>query len=146
MIYCKYCKILFLLLFTVILSAQSRQKGLTKLSYEDLKKAFWDNEGNTKRQSEYAHAYLVKAKRGNDSIEKARGSYLISLISTNEIAIRYLDSSIAYSKNLNDPKFPAYAYSEKGFVYKKQFKYKEAIDNFLIAESIAKKKQSGFLL
>lgn len=139
MIYCKYCKILFLLLFTILVSAQSRQKDLTKLSYEDLKKTFWDNEGNTKKQLEYANAYLVKAKRGNDPIEKARGSYLISLISTNEIAIRYLDSSIAYSKNLNDPKYPAYAYSEKGFVYKKQFKYKEAIDNFLIAENIAKK-------
>lgn len=144
MIYCKYCKILFSLLFTAILSAQSLQKDFTKLSYEDLKKTFWNNEGNTKRQLEYANAYLLKAKSENSPIEKARGSYLISLISTNEIAIRYLDSAITYTKNLNDIKFPAYAYSGKGYVLKKQFKYKEAIDNFLIAESIAKKNNTDF--
>jgi AraC-like DNA-binding protein len=140
MIYSKYRKIfLLLLLFIILVSAKSQQKDLTKLSYVELKKTFWDNEENIKKQLPYANAYLIKAKKENNPIEKARGSYLISLISTNEIAIRYLDSAIAYSKNLNDSKFPAYAYSGKGFVYKKQFKYKEAIDNFLIAESIAKK-------
>lgn len=140
MIYSKYRKIfLLLLLFIILVSAKSQQKDLTKLSYVELKKTFWDNEENIKKQLPYANAYLIKAKKENNPIEKARGSYLISLISTNEIAVRYLDSAIAYSKNLNDSKFPAYAYSGKGFVYKKQFKYKEAIDNFLIAESIAKK-------
>ena len=139
MIYCKYCKILFLLLFTIFLSAQSSQKDFTKWSYVELKKRFWDNEGNTKRQLEYANAYLIKAKNENKPVERARGYFLLSLLYENAKAMVYLDSAVFYTKDLSDPKFPAYAYSGKGHIYKKQFRYKEAIDNFLIAENIAKK-------
>lgn len=144
MIYCKYYKTLFLLLFSILLSAQSPQKDLTKLSYEDLKKIFWDNEGNTKRQIEHANAYLVKAKSENSSIHKAKGWYLLSLLYEGEKAIHYLDSTIYYSKNLNDAKYPAYAFSRKAYELKYQSKYKEAIDNFLIAENLAKKNNTDF--
>jgi AraC-like DNA-binding protein len=71
-------------------------------------------------------------------VERARGYFLLSLLSESDKALVYLDSAIFFTKDLKDIKFPAYAYSAKGHVYKKQFKYKEAIDNFLIAENIAK--------
>ncbi|MCV9930460.1 AraC family transcriptional regulator [Flavobacterium sp. LS1R49] len=130
--------LLFLLPITML--GQTPKKDLAKLTYDELKKSFWDNERTPKKQLEYANAYLVKAKEENMPIEKARGCFLLSLVlvSENDKALRYLDSAIVYTKDLNDTKYPAYAYSGKGYVYKRQFKYKEAINNFLIAENIAK--------
>jgi AraC-like DNA-binding protein len=135
----KFIKILFLLFAYTFLSAQTSQKNFTTISYKKIKEYYWQNEGNQKRQLPIAHAYLIKAKKENNPVEKARGYFLLSLISENNKALCYLDSAISNTKNLNDLKYPAYAYSGKGYVYKKQFMYKEAIDNFLIAESIAKK-------
>lgn len=135
----KYLIILLLIIFSSILLSQPTKTNLQELSFEKLKELFWENEKDIKKQLPYANAYINKAKNENNPIEKARGYFLRSLLSENDLAITYLDSSITCSKNLNDLKFPAFAYSGKGFVYKKQFKYKEAIDNFLIAEKIAKK-------
>ncbi|MBG6110625.1 tetratricopeptide (TPR) repeat protein [Flavobacterium sp. CG_9.10] len=137
-------KNLLLFFLPIVLLAQVHKKDLKQLPYDDLKKFFWDNERNPKKQLEYANAYLIKAKSENNPVQKARGCFLLSLLAENEKALHYLDSAIVYTKNLNDVKFPAYAYSGKGYVYKKQFKYKEAIDNFLIAESLAKKNNPDF--
>ena len=137
-------KNLLLSFLPIVLLAQVHKKDLKQLPYDDLKKFFWDNERNPKKQLEYANAYLIKAKSENNPVQKARGCFLLSLLAENEKALRYLDSAIVYTKDLNDVKFPAYAYSGKGYVYKKQFKYKEAIDNFLIAESLAKKNNPDF--
>jgi len=131
--------IFFLLLSSTLLHAQTINKGLTSLSFEELKELYWRNENKSVSQLPYANAYLNKAKNENKPVERARGYFLLSLLSENEKAIVYLDSAIFYTKRLSDPKFPAYAYSGKGHIYKKQFKYREAIDNFLIAENIAKK-------
>jgi AraC-like DNA-binding protein len=132
-------KSLMLFLFPIFLFAQTQKKDLKQLPYETLKKFFWDNERNPKQQLVYADAYLLKAKSENSPVQKARGYFLLSLLSKDVQALRYLDSAIVYTKGLHDVKFPAYAYSGKAYVYKEQFKYKEAIDNFLIAESTAKK-------
>nr|WP_315149010.1 helix-turn-helix domain-containing protein [uncultured Flavobacterium sp.] len=135
---------IFLFLISFTLLGQVSKKDLSQLSYYNLKKSFWDSERNPKKQLEYANAYLIKAKIENSPVQKARGCFLLSLLAKNDNALRYLDSAIVYTRELNDIKFPAYAYSGKGYIYKKQFKYKEAIDNFLIAESIAKKNNTDF--
>jgi AraC-like DNA-binding protein len=134
----KYHLPLFLLLFSVFLSAQPKKNSLTQLSFVELKELYWKNENKTPQQLPYAKAYLKKAINENESVERARGYFLLSLLSESDKALVYLDSAIFFTKDLKDIKFPAYAYSAKGHVYKKQFKYKEAIDNFLIAENIAK--------
>jgi AraC-like DNA-binding protein len=134
----KYHLPLFLLLFSVFLSAQPKKNSLTQLSFVELKELYWKNENKTPQQLPYAKAYLKKAINENEPVERARGYFLLSLLSESDKALVYLDSAIFFTKDLKDIKFPAYAYSAKGHVYKKQFKYKEAIDNFLIAENIAK--------
>ncbi|CAA9198937.1 helix-turn-helix domain-containing protein [Flavobacterium collinsii] len=144
MIFYKHYNIVLLLLFSTFLSAQNFKKNLVKLSYKELKESFWNNEGNKNEQFEYANTYLNKAKRENNPIERARGAYLISLISVNEVAVKYLDSAILYSKNLDDKKLPSYAYFAKAYILKEQFNYKEAIENFLIAERFAKKRDTDF--
>ena len=97
---------------------------------------------NKLNKLEYANAYLAKANKENIPIRKARGYYLFALLYYNNDsnkAIQYLDSVIKYSKNTNDKYFPAAAYSEKAELLKKQFKFKEAMINYNLAEKIARK-------
>ncbi len=133
-----YILLLFILSPT-LLFCQSAKENLEGLSFENLKENFFNNEKNRVKQLSYANAYLIKAKQENIPVEKARGYILLSMLHEDNKALVYIDSSITLSKNLNDPNYPAYAYSQKGFFYKKQHDYKKAIDNFLIAENIAKK-------
>ncbi|MEO8237975.1 MAG: helix-turn-helix domain-containing protein [Flavobacterium sp.] len=140
MIYCKYCKILFLLLFTILLSAQSSQKDLTKLSYDDLHDLYFDNVGYPKKQILYTNAYMTKATRENNNIRKAKANYQVALLyyrSDKDKAIQYLDSVIKYSKGTSDKFFPTAAYCEKGDFLKSQFKFKEAMTNYNLAEKNA---------
>ncbi|MBC5837288.1 hypothetical protein [Flavobacterium muglaense] len=132
-------KTLLIFLLPFLLLAQSQKKDGTKLTYDELKNLYFENDIKPKKQIEYAASYLKKAKSENNLVQKAKGYYLCSLLQEPKKAIVYLDSSIASSKNSNDIKFPAYAYSEKAYALQKQFKFKNAIDNFLLAEKIAKK-------
>ncbi len=140
----KFVQISFLLFLSTIILAQSPKKDLKQLSYTELKDLFMKNEPNKNIQSPYANAYLAKANRDNIAIEKARGWYLVALLKEGDEAIKLFDSTIYYSKNLNDSKFPAYAYSKKAYQFKNKFKYKEAIDNFVLAERLAKNNNPDF--
>jgi AraC-like DNA-binding protein len=139
-----WSKALFLFLLPFILLGQVPKKDLTRLPYDELKKLYFDNEKSRAIQFKYAKAYLDKAIKEDISIEKARGNYLFSLLYEGDKAIGYLDDALRFSKNTNDLKLPAYAYLEKAYALKKQFKYKEAIDNFLLAEKRAQKNNIDF--
>lgn len=134
----KYPLTVFFVLFSAFLLAQPKKNSLTELFFPELKALYWKNEEKTDKQLPYAKAYLNKAIKEKQPVERARGYFLLSLLCENDKALVYLDSALFFTKDIKDLKFPASAYSAKGHVYKKQFKYKEAIDNFLIAESIAK--------
>jgi len=144
MTYLNYKKTLFLVLIPFTLFGQLPKNNLTRLTYDSLNNLYFDNYKNQSKQLEYAKAYMTKANADNDPIRKANGYYLFALLSESNKAIRYLDSSIANSKNKNDIKFPAYTYSEKGYILKKQFRYTEAIDNFILAEKEAKKNNIDY--
>jgi tetratricopeptide (TPR) repeat protein len=144
MTYLNWKKILFLLLIPFTLLGQAQKKELTKLPYNVLYDLYFDNYKNQSKQLEFAKAYMTKANADNSPIKKANGYYLFSILSESNKAIRYLDSAIAYSTNKNDIKFPAYAYSKKGYVLEKQFRYKEAIDNFILAEKFSYKNNVDF--
>lgn len=135
--YIYWKKILFLLLIPFTLFGQVSKKELTKLGYAEIKRLYYANEKNQSKQLIYANAYLAKAKKENKAIEKARGWYLISSKYEGKKAIQYLDSAIIVSKNTNDIKFPAYAYSAKAKELSKMFRFREAIDNYILAEKIA---------
>ncbi|KAF2516660.1 helix-turn-helix domain-containing protein [Flavobacterium foetidum] len=109
-----------------------------------MKELYKSSEKSQSRQQLYADAYLAKATKENNSLEKARGWYLLALLSSGQKAIIYLDSTIYYSRSLNDAKYPAYAFSRKAYELMYQFKYKEATDNFLMAENAAKKNNNDF--
>lgn len=139
-----WSKPFFLFLLPIVLISQSPKKDFTKLSYDDLKNLYFDNENNNSKQIEYAKAYLTKAKDENSPIRKAKGYYMYSLLYEGDKAISYLDSVIKYSTNTNDLNFPAAAYSEKAYLLKKQFRYREAIDDFISAEKEAQKNNIDY--
>ncbi|WP_307292697.1 AraC family transcriptional regulator [Flavobacterium sp. SORGH_AS_0622] len=83
---------------------------------------------------------MTKAIREKSSIRIAKANYQIALLyykSDKNKAIRYLDSVIKYSAKSNDKFFPTAAYCEKGDLLKSQFKFKEALSNYNMAEKTA---------
>ncbi len=137
-------KALLLFLFPLILLGQVQKKDLVQLPYDELKELFIKNDKNQKKQLEYANAFLVKAKSDNSPIYKARGFYLLSLLYKGDKAIDYLDNAIRFSKTTNDLKFPAYAYFRKAYELQEQSRYREAIDNFILAEKSARLNNTDF--
>ena len=127
-------KLVLFVLFPVFLWSQTSYKISKNDSYEDIKKLFYAHENNKGKQLIYANAYLQKAKKEGNAIEKARGWYLIASKYNGIRAIQYLDSAIVVSKSRNDPKYPAYAYSEKAIQLRNLFRFREALDNFILAE------------
>ncbi|OUD35897.1 AraC family transcriptional regulator [Flavobacterium sp. FPG59] len=140
----QFLKIVLLVLFPLFLCAQTSKPIQKSDSYEDLKQAFIKNQGNDKKQLYYANAYIQRARKNNSCINLSRGYFLLSFLFKGSKAIQYLDYSISYAKNTNDTKFPAVSYSKKGYELKKQLRFKEALDNFFIAERIAKKNNLDF--
>lgn len=140
MLYFKRQIKVILLLFPLVLVSQIVEKDLGSLSYDELHDLYFSNVGNPKKQIVYTNAYMVKAIRENNRMRRAKANYQIALLyykSDKDKAIQYLDSVIKYSKNTNSKFFPAAAYCEKGDFLKKQFKFKEAMINYNLAERTA---------
>ncbi|WP_263361657.1 helix-turn-helix domain-containing protein [Flavobacterium collinsii] len=131
---------MFFLLLPLFTYAQTSKSDLRELSYEKLSDLYFDNVNNPKKQVVYTNAYMARAIKENSNIEKARANYQMALLyykSDKNKAISYLDSVIKYSKDSKDKFFPTAAYCEKADFLKKQFKFKEAMDNYKLAEKIA---------
>lgn len=147
MTYLQWNKILFLLLVPFVLLGQSPKKDLSRLTYDELHDLYFANTKNRTLQLECANAYLLKANNENIPIRKAKANYQFALLyyDTNPSkAIMYLDSVIKYSINSNDKHFPAAAYCEKADFLKKEFKFKEAITYYNLAEKVALKTNIDF--
>jgi len=139
-------KLLFcFFIIPIVLFGQSKKNDLEKLPYDTLKKMYLDNGNNKSKQYEYAKIFLNKAKNNNEEIHIARAYYMFSLLNEDNKA-RLLDSVIKYSKNNTNYEFnfPAIAYSEKAYILKSQFRFKEAIDNFILAEKYTKNRNIDF--
>jgi AraC-like DNA-binding protein len=140
----QFLKIVLLVLFPFFLCAQTSKSFNKSAVYEDLKNAFIKNKGNDGKQLYYANEYLKRARATNSRINISRGYYILAHMYEGAKAIQLLDYSIAYAKNINDLKMPAYSYLKKGYELKKQFRFDEALDNFFIAEKIAKNNNLDF--
>ncbi|MCL9804607.1 helix-turn-helix domain-containing protein [Flavobacterium amniphilum] len=134
-------KSFILILFSLTFSMSFAQKEVKKDGYDELRKLFFDNANNKSKQKVYAKAFLDKAKKENNNNKIIRGYYLHSLVNEKDKALIYLDSVIQYSINTDDENFPNSAYCEKAFILESQFKYKEALQNYLLAEKYAMSKK-----
>lgn len=77
-------------------------------------------------------------------INIAVGYYMYSLVSSKEQAVIYMDSVIKYSLNTNDEYFPLAAYRDKAYLLRQLYKYEEAIQNYVLAENLAKRINTDF--
>lgn len=132
-------KNLFIFLLQITLFAQVQKNYSKELSYDDLWNLYFDNLNDSSKQIKYADAFINKAKNEKVRTNIARGYYLFSLMHKKEKAIMYLDSVIKYSIDTDNPNFPVSAYCEKATILKTQFKFTEAMDNYLMAEKYATK-------
>lgn len=140
-----YLRYSIVFLSSLICQSQNNTADLNKLTPKELSPIFYKNEGNKKYQLQILKIYMPKAKKDKKKpINVAIGYYMYSTLYKDERAIQYLDSVIKYSKNLNDEYFPLGAYREKAYKLRQLQRYDEAIQNYIIAENLAKKTNLDF--
>lgn len=139
----RYLRLYFLTFtfLTSFLQAQNKKKSIDSFSYDELKEAFFRNEGKIEIQKKYAKVFLDKAKKENNTPKIARGYYYYSLLYDDNRKIVYFDSIINnVSLPSSEKNFPFVAYLEKGNFLAKKYKFNEAINNYLNVEKLAKSK------
>ncbi|WP_298547429.1 helix-turn-helix domain-containing protein [uncultured Aquimarina sp.] len=136
-----FFKFLFFLLFTnhIIAFQQNQEINSNEDSYQFLAEKFYENEGDTIQARRYAHKYLLKAKKANDTINVVNGYYFMSLISKSPEAHKYSDTIIRMTKNSNLAEYPMYSYYHRAALFFNEGDFKKAFDYFLKVYEEAKK-------
>ncbi|UOX34517.1 AraC family transcriptional regulator [Flavobacterium sediminilitoris] len=135
-------KELFIYLFaflSFLTTAQTDKNELSNKTYEELLAGFAKIENNFELQKKYANAYLLKAKKEKKDLRIAKGYYMMSNIHNFYDAIKYLDSVTIYAEKESNDKFPMVAYYERARKLDAKRDFKLAIENYIQAESWAKK-------
>lgn len=132
--------ILFVLLFAGTVVFAQKANDLLK-EFDDLSMQFRDANLSVEKAKSLASNYLEKAKQSDEKHFIGRGYYLLALKETNIAKkLEDLDKSILYTKNLKeDAAFPMKAYFLKGAILDNDTKYEEALQNYFLALSEAKK-------
>lgn len=140
------------LLYCVILNAQSSSqksnapsyqiKGLSNMSFQKLAseedEAFYEN--NHEKLETIIDFHILKAKKESDSIEIARAYYYKTVIEKEELALRYADSIIFYTRNSDHSSYPTIGYILKGGILYDHSKYENALKAYLTAYELSLKK------
>lgn len=88
----------------------------------------------------YANVYVKKAKEEANTNELIKAYYTLSRIhGNNEKTVLYSDSIVGLTEANGNKQYPAKAYQRKGNYYYTIRDYKNAIDNYLIFDSLARK-------
>ncbi|NHM00525.1 helix-turn-helix domain-containing protein [Flavobacterium difficile] len=133
----KFLKIVlfyFIFLPITILSQNVKHK-LDYKSFDELWISFFENDKTNRIK--YAETYLKKAKKENLDLEIGRGLYLYAyncLEINNSKAVYYYNKSLKFAKKSKDNNIIVKIYFDISGIKSRQFKYKEAIDNLILAE------------
>ena len=130
-------KCILVLLFPVLIMGQINNDHLNNLSYDELWLMFFKKYKTNSNQIKYAEAYLKKAKIQNSDLEIGRGLYLYAfnyIEQDDSRAIFFLEKSLIYAQKSKDYNMVTTIYFDIAGVKCQQLKYKEAIDNFILAE------------
>ncbi|MCF6296656.1 MAG: helix-turn-helix domain-containing protein [Flavobacteriaceae bacterium] len=130
----------FVLMF-VQLNAQTKDdKELSGKSYVSLRMMYDINRFDTIKAKQIAIAYIVKAKEKKDSTEIAIGYANLASVSPYSRALKYLDTTIVYSKNSPQSDFPAMGYLAKSEYLFKNNEYERSLINAISGYHNAEKK------
>lgn len=94
----------------------------------------------------YANALLYKAKQQRDTFHLIAGYHVMALLKDNDERVAYSDSIIQLSKEKSDAYYPTTAYLIKGAIYYRRGLYKDALDNYLLANKYAQKHANEDLI
>ena len=94
----QFIKIVLLLLFPYFLWSQSSQKIIQTDSYEDLKQAFINSQGNDKKQLHYANAYIKKAQIQKSNINLSRGYFFILIFNEESLCSKNVKKYLRIGK------------------------------------------------
>lgn len=94
----------------------------------------------------YANSYIQKGIKDNNNIARAWGNYMLAMLykDIEKDALLYLDRAINVSKNEDDFSFPAFLYINKGALFSAKGNFKEALDNYIIANAYAEKSENNY--
>ena len=101
---------------------------------------------DTVNASIYGNAYVQKGKNDNDPIKIAEGYDILTLITAERVNLDYMDSIIKATKHINNSQYPSFAYLYKGNYFYKKRAFKKALDNFINANSYARKNHNSKLI
>ncbi|KAA1242371.1 AraC family transcriptional regulator [Aquimarina sp. RZ0] len=147
-----YIRNIFYFLILLLISGQSVYcqeedqliDSLIKLEAETLHTEFYNTiKREPKRAGLYAKVYLHKAKKDQRTLRIVNGYRLMARFNQNDLEknITYLDSAIAYSKNLDYKYLPTILYVDKGVAYDGYGFFSKALDSYLKGLDFAKKKK-----
>ncbi|MEZ4874953.1 MAG: helix-turn-helix domain-containing protein [Flavobacteriaceae bacterium] len=114
------------------------RQSLEGLQDEELLDLFNKYDGDSISQEVIARTYLNRAIKTNDTIKIARGYDRLARAFSPKTNIKYADSLIEYSKDWKHITYPGLGYILKATSYSHQSNFKNAILNYIIADSLAK--------
>jgi AraC-like DNA-binding protein len=143
-------KTLFLQLFlylvtTHFLMAQNKPENLINQSYEYLDNKITLYESDSIHLWPYLNALLLKAKKENNQEKIIEGYENLACLSSKKSGLPYTDTLILMGKKHNNYKYETSGYIVKGSLYYSYKQYKKALDNYLIANTIAEKTKDDYL-
>ncbi|CAA7197318.1 hypothetical protein CHRY9293_03373 [Chryseobacterium potabilaquae] len=130
-------------MFNNLAAAQNNNiDALYEFKYSQLKNKFYDYyDHNQFPQSEQiAKYYLQKAKKEKNALEIAEGYNLIHFNKDFPVALKYIDSIAAITKDIKGSLYPARTYLIKGNLYYKNDNLKAALDSYILGLKYAKER------
>lgn len=113
--------------------------SLSNNAYAKLEANYRKFKSDSAKAIVYANTHLLLAKENKNTVKIADSYLFISELSTDSIALIYIDSVIQYTKSLkSDKNYPALGYLTKGNIYYRNGNYKKALNQYLIASEYAK--------
>ena len=145
-------KLLFISLFLLFSQAtfsQNNGKALNKMSYYELWLMYFENYKKNPNQIIYAEKYLNKAKVEKNNLEIGRGLYLFAFTNYEKhdnVANSYLEESLYFAKKSKDNNLITTIYFDRAGILKKQLNFKEAIENFILANKYCVNEDYKFII
>ncbi|NER12728.1 helix-turn-helix domain-containing protein [Leptobacterium flavescens] len=130
-------------LFTIKFSfSQERSQqeiidSLKQKSYDELKLLYNNNIYDTLNAFLYSSAYLEKAKNDKDTIHTANAYMQLGDISKFEIGMKYADSVLLITSNINTKSYPARGYILKSYLQYNAGDYINSFKNLIIVNNYA---------
>ncbi|MDP5198987.1 helix-turn-helix domain-containing protein [Flavobacterium sp. DG2-3] len=144
----KYLLLLIICVPTWSAAQKIHQKypdSLNKKSYEYLDERIYELRKDSARSSIYLYVYLRKAKEEKNYKEIINGYQNLLHQSSDNKRMMYADSMVYASKKSNDKILIGSAYLSKGIEYYALKQHNNALDNFIIADSLISQTSDRYL-